>query len=93
LVVSLAHSFFAASHWSLVHFSTCVGIEAFDESVVEGAGVDLVAGDDGEVCASAAPERNAAKNAAVRQKPIRDMRISSFEIQELDGGVEKSSAN
>jgi hypothetical protein len=90
LVVSLAHSFFADSHWSLVHFSTCVGIEAFDESAAEVAGAGLVLGGDAEVCAMAALDRSAARNAAVRQKPIRDMRVSSFSTQELNGGVEKT---
>jgi hypothetical protein len=90
LAVSLAHSFFAASHCSFVHFSTCVGIEAFDESTAEVAGAGLVLGGDAEVCAMAALDRSAARNAAVRQKPVRDMRVSSFSTQKLNGGVEKT---
>jgi hypothetical protein len=73
--VSLAHSFFAASHWSFVHFSTCVGIEALDESVADVAGAGFVTGGDAEVCAIAALDRTAARNAPVRQKLIRDMRV------------------
>jgi hypothetical protein len=62
----------------VVHFSTCVGIEVFDESATEVAGAGLVAGGDAEVCAIAAPDGTAARNAAVRQTLIRDMRVSSF---------------
>src|SRR5664279_3288943 len=87
LVVSFAHSFFAASHWSLVHFSTCVGTEAFDESAADVAGAGLVAGGDAAVCAMAALDRTAASNVAVRQKPIRDMRVSSFLDFEAGGGL------
>jgi hypothetical protein len=89
LVVSLAHSFFAASHWSFVHFSTCVGIEAFDEPVEDVAGDGLVAGGDAEVCAIAALDRTAARNAAVRQKLIRDIRVSSFWDSNAGWRVEK----
>src|SRR5664279_4497787 len=78
LVVSLSHSFFAASHWALVHFSTCVGTEAFDESAADVAGAGLVAGGDAAVCAIAALDRTAVSNAAVRQGLVRDMRVSSF---------------
>ena len=74
----MAHSFFAASHWSLVQFSTCVDTEVFDESVADVAGAGLVAGGDAAVCAIAALDRIPARNAAVRQEPIRDMRVSSF---------------
>ena len=78
MAVSLAHSFFAVSHWSFVQVSTWVGMEAFDASVADVAGAGFVAGGDAEVCAIAALDRAAARNAAVRQKPIRDMRVSSF---------------
>ena len=53
-------------------------MEAFDESVADVAGAGLVAGGDAAVCAIAALDRIPARNAAVRQKPIRDMRVSSF---------------
>ena len=53
-------------------------MEAFDGSVADVAGAGFVAGGDAEVCAMAALDRAAARNAAVRQKPIRDMRASSF---------------
>jgi hypothetical protein len=89
LAVSLAHSFFAASHWSFVHFSTCVGIEAFDESVADVAGDGLVAGGDAEVCAIAALDRTAARNAAVRQKLIRDIGVSFWKIKN-HGSFEKA---
>ena len=74
----MAHSFFAASHWSLVQFSTCADTEVFDESVADVADAGLVVGGDAEVCAIAALDRIPERNAAVRQKPIRDMRVPSF---------------
>src|ERR1019366_3976777 len=92
--VSLAHSFFAASHWSLVQFSTCVDTEVFDESVADVAGAGFVAGGDAEVCAIAALDRPAARNAAIRQKPIRDMRVFLFwRFKNWMAALKKRSAN
>jgi len=53
-------------------------MDAFDDSVADVAGADFVAGGDAAVCAIAALDRTAARNAAVRQRLIRDMRVSSF---------------
>jgi hypothetical protein len=71
--VSLAHSFFAASHCFLVQVSTCVAVEGFDESGADVAGADLAAGGDTEVCATAAVElMTTAKPIAVSQNRMRD---------------------
>jgi hypothetical protein len=49
--LSLAHSFFAASHCFLVHVSTRAAAEDFDESVADAAGAGLFGGAGAEVCA------------------------------------------
>jgi hypothetical protein len=51
-------------------------MEGFDESVADVAGAGFVASGDTEVCAIAALDRTAARNAAVKQKPVRDMSVS-----------------
>jgi hypothetical protein len=64
-------------------------MEAFDESVADVAGASFVAGGDAEVCAIAALDRTAARNAAVRQKLIRDIGVSFWRIRN-HGSFEKA---
>ena len=63
-------------------------MEAFDESVADVAVAGLFAGDGTGVCAMAALDRAAANNAAVRQKPIRDIGVFFFRIR-THGSFEK----
>jgi hypothetical protein len=72
LVVSLAHSFFAASQCALVQLSTLAGTDALDVPAVA-AGAGLVAG----ACAIAAPDSAAVTIAAIRQKLVRGLSMSS----------------
>jgi len=73
LALSLAHSFFAASHRALVQVSTLTESEGFDDD--EAAAAGLV--DDGGVCAIAALDSTTVTMAAARQKLVRDLFMSS----------------
>jgi hypothetical protein len=52
-------------------------MEAFDESVAEAAGAGFVAGGDTAVCATAALDRTAVRNAVFRLKLVRDINLFS----------------
>jgi hypothetical protein len=66
-------------------------MEAFEESVAD-AGACFVAGGEPEVCAMAALDRTAVRNAVIRQKRVWDMNVSYLEIGIPNGAAAPRSA-
>ena len=58
-------------------------MEAFDEFVADAVGAGFVAGGDTAVCAMAALDRTAVRNAVLRQKLVRDINVSSLIVPDV----------